>query len=142
MIPEESVAYAIATWARFDDSVSGELLRALCSAFALVAAADGELSRAEVDRFVGVLRSKADLFCAVDFDELETAFRDLAEAMISDPEDGKRLALGHLTQIKGEPAHCELVRAGAEIAAAADGRARPAEARALREIRRALGLEG
>jgi tellurite resistance protein len=47
-----------------------------------------------------------------------------------------------LTQIKDEPAQCELVRAGAEIAAAADGRARPAEARALREIRRALGLEG
>jgi tellurite resistance protein len=143
MIPEESVAYAIATWARFDDSVSGELLRALCSAFALVAAADGELSRAEVDRFVGVLRSKADVFSAVDFDEIEAAFRDLAEAIVADPEDGKRLALGHLTQIKEDPPEQrELVRAGAEIAAAADGRARPAEARALREIRQALGLEG
>ena len=51
MIPDESVAYALAAWNRFEDSVSDGLLRAVAGAFVLVAAADGELSRAEADRF-------------------------------------------------------------------------------------------
>ena len=35
MIPDETVAYAIATWARFNEDVTDVLLRALSGAFAL-----------------------------------------------------------------------------------------------------------
>ncbi len=71
MIPDESVAYALAAWNRFDQSVPDGLLRAVSGAFVLVAAADGELSRSEAVRFFEVLRSKADAFSAIDFRELE-----------------------------------------------------------------------
>lgn len=142
MIPEESVAYAIATWARFNDSVSDELLRALAGAFVLVAAADGELARPEVDRFLEILRSKADVFSAIDFTALETTFRDLCEAMFADPEDGKRLALDGVARVRQKREQAELVTSAAEIAAAADGRLRSIEGLAVQEIRDVLGLEG
>lgn len=75
MIPDESVAYALAAWNRFDQSVPDGLLRAVSGAFVLVAAADGELSRSEAVRFFEVLRSKADAFSAIDFRELENFWR-------------------------------------------------------------------
>ena len=37
---DESMAYALATWARFDEAITDDLLRAVCGAFAIVAAAD------------------------------------------------------------------------------------------------------
>ena len=139
--PDESVAYAIATWARFDASVSSDLLRALSGAFALVAAADGELAKSEVAAFVELLRSKADVFSGIDFDALEITFRDLTESLITDPEDGRLHALECIARVKGNPEQCALVRGGAEIAIAADGRARAQEAMALRQICEALGVE-
>ena len=142
MVRDESVAYAIATWARFNASVSDDLLRALSGAFALVAAADGELARSEVAAFVELLRSKADVFSGIDFNTLEVAFRDLTESLIADPEDGRLHALDCIARVKGNPAQCELVRSGAEIAIAADGRVRAQEEAALRQICKALGLEG
>ncbi len=142
MIPDESVAYAIATWGRFHDNVSGDLLRALSGAFALVAAADGELSRSEVAAFVDLLQSKADVFSGVDFTALEVAFRDVAESLIADPEGGRLQALDCIAKVKGNAEQCGLVRSAAEIAIVADGRARTQEATALREICEALGLEG
>lgn len=140
MIPEESVAYALAAWKRFDDSVSDGLLRALSGAFVLVAAADGELSPAEADRFFGVLRSKSDVFASIDYAELAKTFGDLTEAMFADPEDGKRLALQCVARVKGVPQHAELVKNAAEIAAAADGRLQSIEASVLQDVQRALGL--
>lgn len=142
MVRDESVAYAIATWARFNASVSGDLLRALSGAFALVAAADGELARSEVAAFVELLRSKADIFSGIDFNALEIAFRDLTESLIADPEGGQLHALDCIARVKGNPEQCELVRSGAEIAIAADGRVRAQEEAALRQICKALGLEG
>ena len=141
MDPDESTAYAIATWARFDASVSDDLLRALSAAFALVAAADGELAKSEVDRFVELLRSKAEVFSGVDFEVLEQDFRDLAASLVADPEQGRLRACDCIARVKGDPARCELVRSGAAIAIAADGRVRGPEESAMRDICNALGLE-
>jgi tellurite resistance protein TerB len=140
MIPEESVAYALAAWKRFDESVPDGLLRAVSGAFVLVAAADGELSRSEADRFLEVLRNESKVFSAIDFAELDRTFRDLAEAMFADPDDGKRLALNCVARVRGVPDHAKLVANAAEIAAAADGRLQSAEESVMRDIREALGL--
>jgi len=135
------MAYAIATWARFDAGVSDDLLRALAAAFALVAVADGELAKSEADEFVELLRSKADVFSSVDFDALELVFRDLTDALIGDPEQGRVRACDCIARMKGDPAKCELVRSGAAIALAADGRVRAPEETAMQDICVALGLE-
>ena len=140
MIPEESVAYALAAWKRFDDQVSDGLLRAVSGAFVLVAAADGELVPEESDRFFEVVRSKAEVFSPVDLDDLEKAYSDLSEVMITDPEDGKRLALGCVARVKGIPNHAELVKSAAEIAAAADGQLEAIEESVMQDVRDALGL--
>ena len=142
MIPDDSVAYALAAWSRFDGTVSDGLLRAVAGAFVLVAAADGELSQAEADRFLATIRSKADVFDAIDFTELSKTFKDLCAAMFDDPEDGKRLALQCVARVKGVPQHAELVKSAAEIAAADDGSIQPIEDAMLRDIRAALGLAG
>jgi tellurite resistance protein len=140
MIPEESVAYALAAWKRFDDTVSHGLLRAVAGAFVLVATSDGELSPAEADRFLEMLGSKSDVFAPIDFDDLSNTFNDLSEAMLEDPEDGKRLALQCVARVRGVPQHAELVSGAAEIAASADGRIKSIEKSVLRDIRSALGL--
>jgi len=119
MVPDESMAYAIATWARFNADVTDDLLRALSAAFALVAAADGEIARSEVDEFVQLLRGKADVFSGIDFNALEVTFRDLTESLVADPEQGRLRA-------------CESI---------ADGRLRAPEEAAMQQICTALGLE-
>ena len=140
MIPDESVAYAIAAWKRFDDTVSDGLLRAVSGAFVLVAAADGELSRHEAERFLQVLHSESEVFSSIDFRELEKVFGDLADAMFADPEDGRRLALECVARVKGVPDHAKLVLSAAEIAAAADGRLERVEQSVMVDVRSALGL--
>lgn len=140
MIPDRSVAYALAAWKRFDESVSDGLLRAVAGAFVLVGAADGEMSRREAERFFEVLRSKSDVFAAIDFAELESIFRDLAEAMFADPDDGRRLAFKAIRRVRGFPDHAQLVEDAAQIAADADGRLAAVEASVMGEIRQALGL--
>lgn len=141
MVPDESMAYAIATWARFDAGISDDLLRALSAAFALVAAADGELAESEVDEFIDLLRRKADVFSGINFHELERAFRDLTDSLIADPEQGRARACDCIARVKGDAEKCELVRSGAAIALAADGRARAPEQAAMQDICNALGLE-
>jgi tellurite resistance protein len=134
------MAYAIATWARFNAGVSDDLLRALSAAFALVAVADGELAESEVDEFVELLRSKADVFSSIDFNALELAFRDLTDSLIADPEQGRMRACDCIARVKGDANKCELVRSGAAIALAADGRVRAPEEAAMQDICTALGL--
>lgn len=141
MFSDESLAYAIAAWSRFDREASDDLLRALSGAFALVAAADGSLAPSEVQGFVSVLRSKAEVFASLDFGLVEPAFRELIDAMMADPNDGRARALAWVSRVKGEPEHCELVRSGATIVAVADGTVREAESVAVRDICVALGLE-
>ena len=140
MIPEESIAYAIAAWNRFDQGVPDNLLRAVSGAFLLVAASDGELSKSESERFLEVLRAKSDVFAAIDFRELENTFRDLAEALFADPEDGRLRALECVAQVRDVPEHSALVASAAQIAADADGRREAVEESVMEDIRRTLGL--
>ena len=140
MVVDETLAYGIATWARFNEDVTDVLLRALSGAFALVAASDGALARSEVDGFIEMLRGKVDVFSGLDFDALEGTFRDLAEALIANPEDGRQRALDCIARVAGDPVRSELVRSAAAIAVAADGRVRGAEDTTLQEISAALGL--
>ncbi len=140
MIPQDRVAYALAAWKRFDESVPDGLLQAVAGAFVLVAAADGELSHAEADRFFATLRSSADVFASIDFESLALTYEDLCEAMVSDPDDGKDLALKCIARVRGIPEHAELVKGAAEIVAAADGRVQSVEETVMREIRATLGM--
>ncbi len=140
MAVDETVAYAIATWARFNEDVTDVLLRALSGAFALVAASDGELARSEADGFVEMLRGKTDVFTGLDFEALERTFRDLADALVANPEDGRQRAFDCIARVAGDPVKSELVRSAAAVAVAADGRVRSAEDTALQEISKALGL--
>jgi len=140
MVVDETLAYGIATWARFNEDVTDVLLRALSGAFALVAASDGALARSEVDGFIEMLRGKVDVFSGLDFDALEGTFRDLAEALIANPEDGRQRALDCIARVAGDPVRSELVRSAAAIAVAADGRVRGAEDTTFQEISAALGL--
>ena len=109
--------------------------------FALVAAADGELANSEVDEFVELLRSKSDVFASIDFDSLELSFRDLADSLIADPEQGRARACECIARMKGDAKRCELVRSAAAIAVAADGLVRAPEEAAMQNICVALGLE-
>jgi tellurite resistance protein len=140
MIPDETVAYALAAWKRFDENVPDDLLRAVAGAFVMVAACDGELSPSEADRFLETLGAKSDVLSPLDFKALARTFRDLSEAMLTDPADGKRLALEHVSEVKGQTQYVELVMGAAKIAASADGRVEFVEERAMGEIRGALGL--
>jgi tellurite resistance protein len=140
MIPDETVAYALAAWKRFDDTVTDELLRAVSGAFVLVAACDGELSESEASRFLETLGSKSDVLSPLDFDDLSRTFHDLSDAMISDPDDGRRLALECVARVKTSPHLGELVWGAAKIAASADGRVEFVEEKVMGDIRKALGL--
>ena len=141
MFSDESLAYAIAAWSRFDREAPDDLVRALSGAFALVAAADGSLASTEVQGFVLVLRSRTEVLASLDFGLVEPSFRELIDAMMADPNDGRARALEWVARVKGEQEHCELVRSGATIVAAADGTVREAERVAVRDICVALGLE-
>lgn len=139
MIPDESVAYAVAAWSRFEERVPDDLLRAVSGAFLLVAASDGEFSRSEADRFLEVLRDKSAVFSGIDFPQLEKTFRDLTDALFADPEDGKRRALECVASARDVPEHAELVAGAAQIAADADGRLEAVEESVIADIRRTLG---
>jgi tellurite resistance protein len=136
----EEMAYALATWARFDDDVSDALLRAVCGAFAVVATADGDVADVEIERFLQVVRARADVFPALDLERLEDSFRDLAQALLTDPEDGRRRALAAIAAVRGDPKHRDLVLAAARIAVLADDRVQGCEQRVLTDVRAALGV--
>lgn len=137
---EDEVAYALASWERFGSAVTDELTRAVTSAFALVAVADGDLARAEIDRFALLLRERASVLAPLDMEQVELLFRDLGGALMSDPAGGRAHALAQIEAVAGDARQRELVRAAAEIAVAADQRSLAAERRVLGEICGALGV--
>lgn len=140
MILDDEAAYALASWSHFDDAVSDNLMRAVTGAFALVAACDGNLSSSEVDRFMEIVRQQADTMTALDFDELEHAFRDICAALMSEPEQGRQRALECVAAVKSHTIYRELVRSAAVIAMRADERETDKEHAVLAEICEALGL--
>ena len=130
----ESDAYALMSWKRFDDEVTSELLRAVTSAFALIAVADGDLAKTEDDQFMSMLRDKADLFGPLDIDAVDRQFRSVCGAMLSDPVAGRRRALEEVAAVQASADHAELVRSAAEIAIASDSRGAVKETQVLNEI--------
>jgi len=138
-LPEE-VAYAQAAWARLKGEVSDDLLRAVCEAFAIVATADGAVKASELSRFLDVVRSNADLFPGLDLARLGQLFRDLTQALVSDPEGGRRHVLGELKRLRGRPGERDLVRHAARLAMYADRDISRREERVMDEVDRALGL--
>jgi tellurite resistance protein len=140
MALEEQAAYALASWARFDAAMSDDLLRAVTSAFALVAVADGDLAASELDRFMQMLREHAYALSPLDFEQVDRLFRDICGALLSDPAAGRRRALEAVAAVRGNPVHRELVRSAAEIAVVADTRELIVERDVLREIHEALDI--
>jgi tellurite resistance protein len=139
---EEPLAYALATWARFDEAVTDELLRAVCGAFVLVATADGAVSESELTRFLDVIRDRADALPHLDLEAVERQFRDLSMAVLTDPEGGRQRALAEVTLVKERPRQRELVQSAAQIALVADRRVERREEAVMGEICKALGLGG
>ena len=140
MAIDERAAYALASWRHFDETVSDELLRAVTGAFALVAAADGDLAVSEVDRFLALLHEHETVFRPLSFAELEHVFRDICGAIISDPEQGWQRALECVLLVRKNANHVKLVRSAATIAMAADDREAASEQKVLSVIDRALGV--
>jgi tellurite resistance protein len=110
------------------------------AAFALVSAADGSVSESEIERFAGVLAGASDRFPSLDIAKLEGLFRQLGQALLSDPEDGRKRLLTEVAIVKDDARKRDLVRAAAFIAVAADGRTLASEQVVLAEIAAALGL--
>ena len=139
---EEEAAYAIASWQRFNSGITDNVARAITSAFVLVAAADGDLARSEIERFITLLRDREGIFTPpLELDRMESLFRDIGSAIFSDPIAGRRQALEFIATVKANATHCELVRSAAEIAIVADNRELAAEQEVMEQICEAMEIE-
>ena len=137
---DESTAYALATWARFDDAITNDLVRAVCGAFAFVAAADGNVAESEIAGFLNIIRERSDTFPQLDLVLVERLFRDLTAALLSDPEGGREHVLSEVARVKDQAKERELVRSAAQVAIFADRRVEGREQKVLNEICAALGI--
>lgn len=139
---DESTAYALATWSRFDQTITDDLLRAVCGAFAIVAAADGNVAESEIAGCLNIIRERADAFPRLDLAVVERLFRDLTAALLSDPEGGREHVLSEIARVKDMPKERELVRSAAQVAIYADRRVEGREQQVMDEICTALGIVG
>ena len=133
MSHEEEAAYAIASWRRFDSQVTDDLARAVISAFILVAAADGDIAKSEIE-------SQEDLVASIGLDRCRLLFHDIGTAILSDPVAGRKHALDLIASIQGNADYCELVRSAAEIAVLADSRELASEQEVMKVICGAMGV--
>ena len=138
MTNDENKVYASMSWSRFSSEVSDDLARAVVSAFALVAVADGDLAEAEIDSFVKLIYEREDVLSSLDFERYEPLFREISGALFSDPESGQSQALELICAVRGEQEQCELVISAAQIALMADSKEEESETRVLALIRSAL----
>ena len=127
-------------WHRFDEEIPDALLRAVSGAFAVVTCADGVVAESEIEMFVDMVKDIR-AFAAVDLDELERHFRDLAGAILVDFEAGRRLAHEAIAAVKDDDKHRALVVSAAQIAIVADERLQDREEVVLGQICEVLGLD-
>lgn len=137
---QEQAGYALASWARFDGAVGDTLLKAISGAFALVATADGDLAKSEIESFMQVLHQNGEHLPVLDLKQVEHLFRDITGALLSDPVSGRAHALECVAGVVGRAEQCELVRSAAEIAVAADQRTLDKEQEVLVQICTALQI--
>jgi len=113
----------------------------VAAAFALVAAANGELEAAETARFIDVVRGSRlappDSATAA---QLASAFEALAHAMLASPELGRSESLRVLSDFGFDPMRSEIIWSATSAALVADAKLDPAERRAEAEIRAALRI--
>ena len=140
MASNEESGYAVESWRRFDETVTNEIVRAMVSAFALVATADGDIADEEVERFGALLKQQAGPLAPLPPDRVDSAFADIVAALLSDPEISRARALRIIEALRDEEPYSELIAAVAQIALKADGRELASELAAMRDIRAALGL--
>lgn len=138
MTNDENTAYASMSWLRFSNEVTDDLARAVVSAFALVAVADGDLAEAEIDSFVTLIYEREDVLSSLDFARYEPLFREISGALFTDPESGRSQALELISAVRSEQDHCELVISAAQIALMADNKEEESETKVLSLIRGAL----
>jgi tellurite resistance protein len=137
----EPAAYAVAAWQRFSDTIPNDLLRAIISAFALIAISDGDLAEDEKDRFARLLQKQSIPLAGVAPKEVEHAFYDVIDALLSDPDNSRRHALAQISNIAGDgksDTDGKIVLAIAQIAMNADEQLRSAESKAFADIKQAL----
>ncbi len=137
---EEAAAYALTSWRRFESEVTDDVARAITSAFVLVAVADGDLAQSEIDRFILLMLDRENLLRTLGIDNFDMMFRDIGAAILSDPIACRRRALDLIAAVKADATHCELVRAAAEIAIAADNRELASEQEVMEQICKAMGI--
>lgn len=140
MTSYEDTSYAVASWQRFETTVTNDLLRALTSAFALIVTADGDLDESEVRRFAALLTGQSLPMARLSPQRVERAFSDATMALLSDPEFCRQRALEVISTAMKSDTDRKIVVAVAEIALNADHRARDGEKKALVDIRSAIGL--
>jgi tellurite resistance protein len=112
----------------------------MVSAFALVAAADGDIAAEEVERFGVLLKQQAGPLAPLPIEGVDSAFADVVAALLSDPEGSRARALRIIEALRGDEPYSELVAAVAQIALKADHHERAEELAAMKDIRKALGL--
>lgn len=137
---ESGIHTAENAWHKFDEEVPDVLLQAVSGAFAVVACADGEVAESEIEMFLDMVKDIR-AFASVHIDQLERHFRDLADAILVDFEDGRRLALEAIATVKDDDKHKALVVSAAQIAIVADERLQEREEVALGQICEVLGLD-
>jgi len=140
MALNEEAGYAVKSWQRFDETVTNEIVRAMVSAFALVAAADGDLADEEVERFGVLLKQQAGPLAPLPIEGVDSAFADVVAALLSDPEGSRARALRIIEALRGDEPYSELIAAVAQIALKADHHERAEEFAAMKDIRAALGF--
>ncbi len=136
---DEGKAMAMAALARVEEQAPDALLRAIAGAFAVVACADGDLSRSELDRFVRFVHDH-EAFRGLAVGTLVRLFRDLCDAIFADFDIGRGGALAAVSALKGTP-EADIVMHAAQVATLADDKLRKVEQVTLAIIAEALGLD-
>ena len=129
------------TWSELaGGQVTDDLLRAVCGAYALVTCSDGNVTDAEVARFLELVKTN-DRFPFINPKLLEAVFRDLTKALFDDPVRGRKLAFGAIEKFKGDHDRAELIIRAAQIGVVADGILEEVEETVLGQICWAVGVD-
>ncbi len=116
------------------------LLTALASAFALIACADNQLDRREIDRFFEVVRS-TDKLASLDLRKIEKEFTGITQALIEDYAAAREEALANIAKMKRDKDDVDIVLSASQIAIVADERLEDSEETVLKDICEALGVD-